>query len=268
MKTLSNDTRQTPGAAKPPPAATYRYHVPKEFSLWAYLPVSLAFFAVSPLVIAKLVPHQEEEIKQITIEFADIEGAENEPPPLGEPDAPLEPVVEPEPEPVPAEPEPVLPEPEPVPLPVEPEPALPQPDPEPVKESPPEPAKPAPPPVKETPPAPAPKINKPAEKKPAKAPATRGVPTGVPGGRGGSKGDFIATPTIQYDRVSLARRYEGSGEVVITYNNGRIVDVAMSKSTGVSYLDTRTTTWVKRNYRVKSGVSGKAKFNIAWRLPK
>jgi len=255
---------------------SHRYGVPSDFSIWIYLPLSLAFFGFTPFVIARLLPPQEEEVKQMTIEFSDVEGVENEPPPLGLPDAPAEavapaipeePVAPPEPEPEP-EPEvpPTLPEPAPVP------------GPEPVEQALPEPPKPTPPPIKEKPQskpkaeakpkplsAPKPKTG-PASVPTADAPP-RGVSNGSDGGRGGSRGDFIAAPPLQYDRISLARRYTGRGEVTITYSDGKITNVAMSRSTGVSYLDSYTTTTVKRSYKVKKGVSGKAKFNINYSLP-
>ncbi len=88
------------------------------------------------------------------------------------------------------------------------------------------------------------------------------------GGRGGSRGDFIATPKPQYDATALQRHYQGSGDVLIVYANGAIVSVEMTRGTGVSYLDAKTTSHVKSNYRVKAGASGRATFSINWTLPR
>lgn len=85
-------------------------------------------------------------------------------------------------------------------------------------------------------------------------------------GRGGSRGDFISTPHPEYDSTSLERRYQGIGTALIIYSEGRILSVEMSQSTGVPYLDSRTTVWIKTYWKVKPGVSGRAILPITWRI--
>jgi outer membrane biosynthesis protein TonB len=123
------------------------------------------------------------------------------------------------------------------------------------------------------PPLPKPKPSPNTAVKPAKSalpqtPSTPGSPAGVKGGRGGTHGDFVATPHPVYDTIAQQRGYQGTGEVLIIYQNGAIAAVTMKQSTGVSYLDSRTTSWVKARYRVKPGASGQATFKITWVLPR
>jgi len=238
------------------------YNVPKELPFPVFFFLSLAVLFGAAEVVSRITP-KEEIIKTVSVELASIEGLPDEPPPLGEPDAlpqdqlvqtpPVEEVIPepPKPEPIP-EPE-IAPVPPPVAEFVEPEPPKPEP-PKPVELKKAEPVK--------------PKVEKVASV--AKAPAAPpiGSPSGVVGGRGGSHGDFLATPHPSYDAVAQQRGYQGQGEVLITYDNGSILSVQMLQSTGVPYRDNRTTYWVKTKYRVKAGVSGKAKFNITWALPR
>lgn len=241
---------ETPGISR-----SRRYAVPSESSLWTFLPMSVVTLLTAAYVTARFVPI-EEPVKEITVELSDIEGVKSEPPPLGEPNAPSD-GLPPQPEPIPPPPDAESTPPPPL---EKPEFELPEPAPTP-----------RPKPLQEKPGSrpertPSPKHTAaPAHAKPA---APRGVPNGKTASRGGSKGDFTATPHPKYDGVSLARRYHGVGEVLITYENGRISAVKMSRSTGVSYLDSRTTTWVRSRYKLKPGVSGKAKFTISWILPK
>ncbi|HEY5895814.1 MAG TPA: hypothetical protein VIT91_21550 [Chthoniobacterales bacterium] len=254
----SQPQARLPEPPKSPAPRQRRYSAPRDGSFWGFLPVSVITLFTAAYVTARFAP-VEEPVKEITVELNDIDAVENEPPPLGESDAPKEELPpQPEPTPPPAEPDPTPPPP-----PVEkPEFELPEPAPTPAA---------TPKPVQEKP---KPKPEKPKiAPKPTTAPAAstavkKGVPNGKVGGRGGSKGDFLATPRPQYDGVSLLRRYQGVGEVLIAYENGRITSVVMARSTGVSYLDSRTTTWVKNRYKVKPGVSGRATFSISWTLPK
>lgn len=201
-----------------------------------------------------------------------VEGVENEPPPLGEPDAgagevqpepiPPEPEMqqpEPMPEPVPEEPVvEQVPPPDPAPTFVVPEEAPPPPKPKPVVSAPPKPNKPAPPAPRAASAAPA------GDGVAGARPGTRGSPIGQPGGRGGGRGDFISMPPPQYDETARQRNYQGRGMFSITYEDGRIISVSALQSTGVPYLDARTIAWVKSRYRVKSGASGTARFPIVW----
>jgi outer membrane biosynthesis protein TonB len=283
------------------------YAAPKEPPFVLFLALSLFVLCGSTEFLARVIT-VEKPVKTLSVELAAIDGAVNEPPPLGEPnpstdlpkaEAPAQPEeVQKQPETVPEQeipapvekveetptqtiPEPIserLPEPItellPPPPPAPPEFVAPTPVPEPTATPLPSP----PPPKPEVLKKPAlPKIVKPAPKAVSAensiaqtAPTSQppaGSPVGVAGGRGGSHGDFVATPHPAYDTIAQQRGYEGVGDVLITYQDGAITAVTMTKSTGVSYLDTRTTIWVKTRYRVKPGTSGQAAFKITWVLP-
>ena len=272
----------------------WEYRTPREASLSWFLVISLVAFS-SAVFLSYLLPAKEELPPMIEVDLG-IDGIENEPPPLGEPDAGAgalqpEPPAEPEQPEQPPEPEkpveqPVTP-PEPIPEPMpepEPEPEI-QPAPEPPptfvvpKEEPKpksEPPKEKPKPVAKTKPKPA--GPPPTNPQPAQStgPAGSGIagakvgvkgsPGGVAGGRGGGRGDFISTPSPQYDSTARERRYEGRGTFLIVYEAGRVVSVSAIQSTGVPYLDARTIAHVKTRYRVKAGVSGTVRLPIVWQL--
>lgn len=239
------------------------YALPSERPFWAFLGGSAAILALTVIGYGAAF-RPEPAPKVVEIELNDINAVPGEPPPKGDSaEAPPEPTPQAEPEPTPE------PEPEPTPEPPPPEekpefikpeivPTPPPPKPKPAVTRPPQPS-----PRPLTPPAPA------TQPRAAGSPGvTRGTASGVAGGRGGSKGDFLSTPKPQYDLTALQRHYQGSGEVLITYSGGSIVSVSMTRSTGVPYLDSKTTAHVKSNYRVKPGASGKATFNITWNLPR
>lgn len=232
---------------------------------WIYLVVSILVFVGFFFAAALLKPH--EVFKLVEVDLAPMADAvENEPPPLGDPDAgakapePVPPPEEPPPPPPPEPPPPVEPEfvkPEEKPPPATPPPKLATPKPQP---------KPAARPAG----TPSPRPTAPGSgdnPDPNAKPGVRGSPTGVAGGRGGSAGDFTSRPNPQYDNLALTRHYEGQGRAKIVYENGRILDVQVTSSTGVSYLDTRSVMWVKANWRVKSGASGTATLPVIWKLP-
>lgn len=231
------------------------YPFPRERPFSVYLGLSLALLTAGVFWSHEFF-HVDPPVKTVEVDLSDIAAVPGEPPPKGDTAAPSNPALQPVPEPTPeATPEPTPPPPVEKPEFIKPEP-VPAPQPLPPK-----------PKVAEVhpsqlrPSAPHPAIASPASV------AVHGTPSGVAGGRGGSKGDFIATPKPQYDLVALQRHYQGSGDVLITYANGAIVSVEMTRSTGNSYLDAKTTSHVRNNYRVKPGVSGKAKFSIYWTLP-
>lgn len=220
---------------------------------WLFVLISLACFGFA-VYVGSLKP-KEEPLKIVEVDLG-IDGDPNEPPPLGEPDAPAEPTPEMTPEPTP--------EPTPPPEPEKPEFVKPEED-----------MTPAPTPAATPATTPAPRK---APPKPSAAPrpvkttgigtpgATRGVPTGVVGGRGGSRSDFIAMPRAEYDYTAIQRKYQGSATLRITYSNGHIDLVEVSSSTGVPYLDSRSVSWVKGNWKVKPGSSGKVTLPITWQL--
>jgi protein TonB len=259
----------------------HSYWLPREQPFAIFLFLSTALFAAS-VGFALLLPAREKLPPLIEVDLG-VEGIENEPPPLGEPDAGVGEVA---PEvPAPEEPPAAPPEPEPTPEP--------EPEPEIQEETPPTPPQPEftvpeEKPVAVATPKPKPKAKiaaKPAgppkaetvqRTTPAGGPAgsgattgnagVRGSPTGVAGGRGGGRGDFVSTPHPQYDATAKQRGYEGRGTFLITYSNGRITSVSVHQSTGVGYLDSRTISWIKSRWRVKSGASGSGRLPITWRM--
>ena len=251
------------------PRNVWRYPVSKEASLAWFLGISVMLFLTATFV-AVLLPPKDKLPPMIEVDLG-IDGVENEPPPLGEPEAgagepqpePEKPpeMQEPEPEPVPEEPVVETPVSEPAPTFIVPEEEKPKPpEPKPLTKPKPKPAKPVAN-VSQTQAAPA------AGSGIAGANSgVRGSPGGVPGGRGGGRGDFISTPHPQYDTTARERRYEGRGMFLITYQSGRIVSVSTIQSTGVAYLDAKTIAHVRSRFRVKSGVSGSARLPIVWRL--
>ena len=245
-----------------PPRVTLGHESEPPF--WIYLLVSVIAFAVFFACGAYWQPR--EILNTVEVDLPPLADAvENEPPPLGDPDAGAkaepEPPLEPEPEPPPVEPPPpvqpefIKPEEKPPPATPPPKPATPKPLPKPGKPS----GTPAPRPT-----APGSGDNP----DPNAKPGLRGSPGGVPGGRGGSAGDFTSRPNPQYDNLALTRHYEGQGRAKIVYENGRVLDVEITSSTGVSYLDTRSVMWIKANWHVKAGASGTATLPIIWTLPK
>ena len=239
-------------------ASSTSYGLPPERPFWMFLGGSATVLALAVLGYG-LMFRPEPPPAIVEVDLSDIAAVPGEPPPKGDAAAPVEPTPAPTPEATPEPtPEPTPPPPVEKPEFVKPEPVpTPPPKPKAVAARPPEPPRASRPP---TPP-------RPVAAAPAPA-AVRGTSSGVVGGRGGSKGDFTATPHPQYDLTATQRHYQGSGSVLITYSNGAIVSVEMSQSTGVSYLDSKTVSWVKSMYRVKPGVSGRASFNIAWTLPR
>lgn len=224
------------------------YSLPSERPFWVFLAGSALTFALATVGYS-VVFRAEPPPKIMEVELADIAAMPGQPPP-----PPAEPTPEPTPEPE------ATPEPTPAPPPEEkPEFAKPEPEVKPTPTPPPKPKAARPPQPSPRPPAP---VNAPAP-----APV-RTVAAAPPAAKTGGRGDFVATPKPQYDVTALQRHYQGSGDVLITYANGSIVSVEMTRSTGVSYLDSKTTSHVKSNYRVKAGASGKARFSINWVLPR
>lgn len=60
----------------------------------------------------------------------------------------------------------------------------------------------------------------------------------------------------QYDVTARKKRYQGRGVFKIVYQDGRIVSVTATQSTGVRYLDDLTISHIQRNFTLKPGVSG------------
>ena len=244
MSASTLDQQPPRGAQRAPSSVSYT--LPSERPFWMFLAGSAVTFALATVGYS-VVFRAEPPPKVMEVELADIAAVPGEPPPKSE--APPEPTPPPEPE------------------------ATPEPPPEPPPEEKPEFVKPEP-----TPPPPKPRVIAPRPPPPAPHPPApvnkvaplpvRGLTIGAPAARGGGRGDFIATPKPQYDITALQRHYQGSGDVLITYQNGSIVSVEMTRSTGVAYLDSKTTSHVKSNYRVKPGASGKGSFSIKWELPR
>lgn len=251
----------------PPPHVAPRYD--NEPPFWIYLLVSIIGFAVFFACGVYWKPHEIPQTVEVYLEpLADA--VENEPPPLGDPDAGAKAETAPEPEPPQPEPEPP-PEPMPEPPPVVPEFVKPEEKPPPAT-PPPKPATPKPTatPKAAKPSTPGPRPTAPGSgdnPDPNAKPGLRGSPNGVAGGRGGSAGDFTSRPNPSYDNLALQRRYEGQGRAKIVFENGRILDVEIVSSTGVSYLDTSSVRWIKANWRVKAGASGTVSLPIIWKLP-
>lgn len=256
--------------------STWQYRVPKESPFAWFLAISLILFT-SAVLLSVLIPRGDELPPMIEVDLG-IEGVENEPPPLGDPDAGA---GEQPPEPTPPEPEPEKPEME-----QQPEPT---PEPEPMPEEPlvqpPEPAPtfvvPEEPKAPEPPPAPKPVTKQVAKPKPAPTAVrpsvsgngipgantgVRGSPTGQPGGKGGGRSDFLYVPRPKYDATARQRGYQGRGIFLITYQNGRVIGVSTHQSTGVPYLDALTMASLKSECRLKPGTSGSVRYPITWQL--
>lgn len=233
--------------------------------------ISLVLF-ICAVLLSALIPRGDELPPMIEVDLG-IEGVENEPPPLGTPDAGA---GEQQPEPEPEKPEmEQQPEPTPEPEPILEEPVVQQPEPAPTFVVPEEPKAPEPPP------APKPVAKPVAKPKPA-APASRppvsgsgipgantgvrGSPTGQPGGKGGGRSDFLYVPRPKYDATARQRGYQGRGIFLITYQNGRVIGVSTHQSTGVPYLDALTVASLKSECRLKPGTSGSVRYPITWQL--
>src|SRR5690606_38227805 len=105
---------QASRSAESQPLSLHKYWLPREQPFTRFLLLSVALFAAS-VGLAVLVPEEEKLPPMIEVDLG-IDGIENGPPPLGEPDAGMG-EVQPEP-PAPEEPEPEpAPEPEPEPEP-------------------------------------------------------------------------------------------------------------------------------------------------------
>jgi len=211
------------------------------------------------------------------VALEDLEGVENEPPPLGAPDAgapaaPEEQPKPPAPEPPPPEPEQPPPPPDPIPDPVKPEFVKPEEKPVPT---------PAPPKPKASTPKPAGTPKPAVVPNPKTAPGAtgtgetddpnakagpRGVANGVPGGKGGQKGNFVSRPDPPYDNLMLTRKYQGTGRATITVSGGRITSVQLTQSTGNSYLDAKALAWVRSNWKPSPGSEGTFSFPVVFKL--
>jgi hypothetical protein len=244
----------------PPPRVTFDPR--DELPFWIFLLVAIGVFVVGVLLGAFL--HPEE--KPVRAELDYIEGVENEPMPLGDPNA-GGPAPEKAPEPEPPQPAEPLTQPEPpIPMPPpEPAPDFPKPD-----ETPPATPAPAPPRPK---PAPKPAAGTPrppvANPKtapggtgtgetdsPNAKPGPRGVSTGVPGGKGGQKATFIARPDMPIDNMIVTRKYFGRGMAKVVCEGGRIVSVEMTTSIGFAYCDAKAVQWIRSRWVPRPGASG------------
>ncbi|MGC3989897.1 MAG: hypothetical protein QM796_09515 [Chthoniobacteraceae bacterium] len=78
--------------------------------------------------------------------------------------------------------------------------------------------------------------------------------------------DFTAMPPPEYDHVALQNHYQGRGVFQIDYKNGAITEVTLVKSTGNSFLDIRSISWIKTHFRLKQGVSGAALLPLTWKI--
>jgi protein TonB len=274
MKTASPPKLDHRGLPPPVVDFTPRGEVP----FWVFLLVSMTVFAGGTLLGIYWKPADSPAVIEINLDY--IEGVENEPPPLGTPDAggpaaPEEAPKPPEPEPPPPpEPEPPPPPPEPVPAPpVQPEfpkpeekPATPVPSTPRPKAASPKPAG-SPKPVVVPNPKTAPGGTGTGESDdPNAKPGPRGVPDGVAGGRGGQKGGFIARPDPPYDNLMLTRKYQGTGRATLTVSGGRIVSVSLSQSTGNSYLDSKALAWIRARWKPAPGAEGTFTFPVVFRL--
>jgi TonB family protein len=258
----------------PPPQISFEAE--KLVPFWVFLVISICVFATGTLLGIYLKPGDSAKVIDVSLEY--LEGVQNEPPPLGEPDAggPAAPEP-PQPEP-PKPPEPVLPP--------EPTPPLPEPVPPPQPEFPkPEekpPATPAPatlrpkaatpkPPGPPAPVAPRPKTTPGGTgtgetDNPNAKPGPRGLAGGVPGGKGGQAGKVIARPKVPYDNMMYVRRYQGSGMVTVIVSAGRVVDVQITQSTGISYLDSKARAWIRGNWKFAPDANGKFDLPIVFKL--
>jgi TonB family protein len=259
-----------------PPPQSQSLEDEKTIPFWIFLIISVCVFAAGTLLGVFLKPAESTKVIDVSLEY--LEGVQNEPPPLGAPDAggPAAP-ESPPPEP-PKPPEPVSPPEQPPPLPEpvpRPQPEFPKPEEKPSAT----PAPPTPRPRASTPkPAglPAPVVPRPkttpggigtgATDNPNPRPGPRGVAGGVPGGKGGQAGKVIARPKVPYDNMMYVRRYEGSGMVSVMVSAGRVVDVQITKSTGISYLDAKARAWIRGNWKFAPDASGKFDLPIIFKL--
>ena len=239
----------------PPPRVSFDTR--GEMPFWIFLAVASGVFATG--VWLGVLYHPQETIIRSDLDF--LEGVENEPPPLGQPDAGAPaPEKPPEPEPTPPEPEPPppIPPPEPVPdfpKPEEKPPATPAPAPPKPK---PAPLKPAVPSLKTAPAA----TGGGETDNPNAKPGPRGVPNGVPGGRGGQHGGFIARPDMPIDNMIITRKYFGRGTARVVCEGGRIVSVEMTSGTGFEYCDKKAVQWIRAHWQAAPGSSGTFSFPI------
>jgi TonB family protein len=251
-----------------------------EVPFWVFLLVSILVFAGGTLLGIYAKWGDSPAVIQIDLDY--LEGVQNEPPPLGDPNAggpaaPEEQPKLPEPEPPPPppepEPEPSAPPPDPVPEPVQPE----FPEPEEKPPATPVPATPRPKAAKPRPSGtPKPAVPKPVTwpgatgtgetENPNAKPGPRGVANGVAGGRGGQKGGFISRPDPPYDNLMLTRKYQGTGRARLTVSGGRITSVKLSQSTGTQYLDSKAIAWIRSNWKPAPGAEGTFTFPVVFRL--
>lgn len=239
----------------PPPRVTFDMR--GELPFWIFLAVSAVVFATGVFLGTYYRPAPQ--ILRTDLDY--LEGVENEPPPLGDPNAGAPaPEKPPEPEP-PPEPPPPVPEPPPVPVPdfAKPE------------EKPP--ATPAP--ERPKPPKPAPGTPRPVipnhvpagtgageSNDPNAKPGTKGVPNGVPGGRGGQQGGFIARPDMPLDNMIVTRKYYGRGTAQVVCAGGRIVSVSMSASIGFTHCDEKAVKWIRDHWTPAPGTNGAFTFPV------
>lgn len=254
------------------------YALPAERALWPWLVASLAVLTLG-FLSAFWWPQEPALPPMVEVELGlDLAEAPQSAPMV----AVAEPVPAPESLPPPVEEMPV------------PEPPPPAPTPEPLPAKPaefvvPEPAAPAP--MATPSPTPAPRatprpLAKPAvaerraEPRPAEPTAVRATPGSarppISGGGGsptvgqragaGNRSDFIRTPQPEYDATARQRNYQGRGVFTIRYANGGITSVAVAQSTGIPYLDARTTAWIQSRWRVKGGSSGAVSLPVRWQL--
>ena len=256
----------------PPPQVTFDYR--SDIPFWVFLLVSLLVFTAGTILGIYAKWGESNAVMQIDLDY--LEGVENEPPPLGTPDggapaAPPEEVKPPEPEPPPPPPDPEPPPPEPVPEIVQPE--FPKPEEKPAPT-------PAPPKPKAATPKPAgtPKPQVVPNPKtapggtgtgetdnPNAKPGPRGVPNGVVGGKGGQKGGFISRPNPTRDYMMISHNYTGTGRATVRVSGGRIVDVQISQSTGISYLDSHAKAWIRSNWIPAPGAEGTYTFPVIYK---
>lgn len=252
-----------------PPRLPNPYTGKKDYTILVFLLVSVGFHLGAIYLGAHFTPPPPPPIDS-TLDI-ELEGVENEPPPLGTNDTETGP-PEPEPEPTPPPPEP---EPEPAPPPpvVQPDFVIPEETPTPTPA--PKPA--ATPRPKATPAATPGKPAAPSPNPNARPGAIRGVDAlrgGVAGGtgavksKGGGRADFTSTPNLPVP-YNIKQRLQGvraSAAATILYAGGSITDVNITKSSGNSSLDALIIRHVRSNYRVKSGASGKANLPIGIKL--
>jgi len=258
----------------PAPRLPSHYTGKKDYTIIVFLLISMALHGGAVYLGAYFTPPPiVEEESSLDIE---IEGEENEPPPLGTNDTETGPPPEAEPEPTP----PAIPEDTPPPPVVMDDFQVPEETPAPTPAATPAAtAKPTPEakatPGKENKPAAA---TKPAFNPNARPGAIKGVDAtkgGVAGGTGavkskggGGRADFTSTPSLKVP-YNIARSLQGtrtSAAASITYSGGNVTNVSISKSSGNSSLDGLIIRHVKGNFRVKAGASGTAKLPVGIQL--